>query len=199
MHATGLTVIGTGGLLINHAFSTTLENDLQRAEVVSLPVTLILLLLIFGSLVAAGLPLGVGGLTIVAGLAGTFGLSHFTDVSQYALNIVTLIGLAASIDYSLFVVNRYRDELASGSSREDALARTMATAGRAISFSGVAVAVSLSCMLFYQGTFLASMGAAGTMVIAAAVFYGLTFLPALLAVLGLGLCLHLHKNLWLFH
>ena len=184
VHATGLTVIGTGGLLINHAFSTTLENDLQRAEVVSLPVTLILLLLIFGSLVAAGLPLGVGGLTIVAGLAGTFGLSHFTDVSQYALNIATLIGLAASIDYSLFVVNRYRDELASGSSREDALARTMATAGRAISFSGVAVAVSLSCMLFYQGTFLASMGAAGTMVIAAAVFYGLTFLPALLAVLG---------------
>ena len=184
VHTNGLTVIGTGGVLINNAFSTTLENDLQRAEVVSLPVTLILLLLIFGSLVAAGLPLGVGGLTIIAGLAGTFQLSHFTDVSQYALNIVTLIGLAASIDYSLFVVNRYRDELASGSSREDALAKTMATAGRAITFSGVAVAVSLSCMLFYQGTFLASMGAAGTMVIAAAVFYGLTFLPALLAVLG---------------
>jgi RND superfamily putative drug exporter len=184
VHPSGLTVTGTGGVLINNAFSTTLETDLQRAEVVSLPVTLILLLLIFGSLVAAGLPLGVGVLTIVAGLAGTFLLSHFTDVSQYALNIVTLIGLAAAIDYSLFVVNRYRDELAAGSSREDALARTMATAGRAITFSGVAVAVSLSCMLFYQGTFLASMGAAGTMVIAAAVFYGLTFLPALLAVLG---------------
>ncbi|MDQ6712059.1 MAG: MMPL family transporter, partial [Candidatus Dormibacteraeota bacterium] len=184
VHGGELTVIGTGGVLINNAFSTTLENDLQRAEEVSLPVTLILLLLIFGSLVAAGLPLGVGGLTIVAGLAGTFQLSHFTDVSQYALNIVTLIGLAAAIDYSLFVVNRYRDELASGSSREDALATTMATAGRAITFSGVAVAVSLSCMLFYQGTFLASMGAAGTMVVAAAVFYGLTFLPALLAVLG---------------
>jgi len=184
VHTSALTVTGTGGILINHAFNTTLENDLQRAEAVSLPVTLILLLLIFGSLVAAGLPLGVGLLTIVAGLGGTFLLSHVTDVSQYALNIVTLIGLAAAIDYSLFVVNRYRDELASGSSREDALAKTMATAGRAISFSGLAVGVSLSAMLFYQGTFLASMGAAGAMVVAAAVFYGLTFLPALLAVLG---------------
>lgn len=184
LHASTLAVYGTGGPLINNAFNVTLESDLQRAEVVSLPVTLILLLVIFGSLVAAGLPLGVGVLTIVAGLAGTFLLSHFTDVSQYALNIVTLIGLAVAIDYSLFVVNRYRDELASGSSQEDALAKTMATAGRAITFSGVAVAVGLSAMLFYQGTFLASMGAAGAMVVAAAIFYGLTFLPALLAVLG---------------
>ena len=85
-----------------------------------------------------------GVVTTFAGLAGTFLLSHFTDVSQYALNIVTLIGLAAAIDYSLFVVNRYRDELAAGSSLKDALAQTMATAGRAITFSGVAVAVSLS-------------------------------------------------------
>jgi RND superfamily putative drug exporter len=120
----------------------------------------------------------------VAGVAGTFLLTRVTDVSQYALNVVTLIGLGVAIDYSLFVVNRFRDELAGGSSREEAISKTMATAGRAITFSGLTVAIGLSAMLFYQGTFLASMGAAGAIVVAAAVFYGLTFLPALLAVLG---------------
>jgi putative drug exporter of the RND superfamily len=182
--ASDLTVTGTGQVPINAAFNTTLESDLQRAEYVSLPIALILLLLIFGSVVAAGLPLGVGVLTILAGLAGTFLLTRVTDVSQYALNIVTLIGLGIAIDYSLFVVNRYREELAAGSNREDAISKTIATAGRAITFSGLAVAIGLSAMLFYQGTFLASMGAAGAIVVAAAVLYGLTFLPALLAVLG---------------
>jgi RND superfamily putative drug exporter len=180
----GLTVVGTGNVPINRDFSATLESDLARAETVTLPVTLILLLLIFGTVVAAGLPLGIGVCTIVGGLAGTFLLSRVTDVSQYALNIVTLIGLAVAIDYSLFIINRFRDELAAGKSRPDALAATMATAGRAITFSGLAVAVGLSAMLFYQGTFLASLGAAGAIVVGVAVFYGLTFLPALLAVLG---------------
>ncbi|HYM51106.1 MAG TPA: MMPL family transporter [Candidatus Limnocylindrales bacterium] len=184
LHPRGLSVVGTGNVPINRDFNTTLESDLQRAETVSLPLTLILLLLIFGTVVAAGLPLGIGVFTIVGGLAGTFLLSRFTDVSQYALNIVTMIGLAVAIDYSLFIVNRYRDELAAGKARPDALATTMSTAGRAITFSGLAVAVGLSAMLFYQGTFLASMGAAGAIVVAVAVFYGLTFLPALLAVLG---------------
>jgi RND superfamily putative drug exporter len=181
-----LTVVGTGFVAINEAFNKTLESDLQRAETVTLPLTLLLLLIIFASVVAAGLPLGVGVLTIVGGLAGTFFLNRFTDVSQYALNIVTLIGLGVSIDYSLFVVNRFRDELAKGASREDAVATTMATAGRAITFSGITVAVGLSAMLFFQGTFLASMGAAGAIVVAVAVVYGLTFLPALLSVLGPG-------------
>jgi RND superfamily putative drug exporter len=180
----GLTVVGTGNVPINRDFSATLESDLTRAETVTLPVTLILLLIIFGTVVAAGLPLAIGICTIVGGLAGTFLLSRVTDVSQYALNIVTLIGLAVAIDYSLFIVNRFRDELAAGKSRPDALATTMSTAGRAITFSGLAVAVGLSAMLFYQGTFLASLGAAGAIVVAVAVFYGLTFLPALLAVLG---------------
>jgi len=179
-----LTVTGTGFVPINQAFNTTLESDLQRAETVTLPVTLLLLVVIFASIVAAGLPLGVGILTIVGGLAGTFFLNRFTDVSQYALNIVTLIGLGVSIDYSLFIVNRFRDELAAGASREDAIATTIATAGRAITFSGVTVAVGLSAMLFFQGTFLASMGAAGAIVVAVAVIYGLTFLPALLSIIG---------------
>ena len=179
-----LTIWGTGFVPINQAFNSTLESDLSRAEYVSLPITLLLLILIFATVVAAGLPLGVGVLTIVGGLGAMFFLNRFTDVSQYATNIVTLIGLGVSIDYSLFVVNRFRDELAKGETREDALARAMATAGRAVTFSGLTAAVGISAMLFYQGTFMASMGAAGALVIGIAVLYGLTFLPAVLAILG---------------
>src|SRR3989441_1743639 len=165
-----LKVLATGQVPINLAFNTTLEQDLQRAEYVALPVTLLLLVLIFASIVAALLPISVGVLAIVGGVGGTLFLARFTDVSQYAINVVPLIGLGVAIDYSLFVVNRFRDELAAGSSREEALSKTMATAGRAITFSGLTVAIGLSAMLFYQGTFLASMGAAGAIVVAAAVF-----------------------------
>ena len=179
-----LKVYATGQVPINLAFNNTLEQDLQRAEYVALPITLILLVLIFASVVASLLPISVGILAIVGGVGGTLFLARFTDVSQYAINVVTLIGLGVAIDYSLFIVNRFRDELASGASREDAIATAMSTAGRAITFSGITVAVGLSAMLFFQGTFLASMGAAGAIVVAVAVVYGLTFLPALLSVLG---------------
>ena len=179
-----LSVEATGYLAINHDFNTILEGDLQRAEIVSLPLALILLLLVFGTVLAAMLPLGVGMLAVVGGIAATFALSHSTDVSQYALNIVTLIGLGVAIDYSLFIVNRFREELARGQSVDDAIARCMATAGRAITFSGLTVAIGLAGMFFYQGTFLASMGYAGALVVAIAVFYGLTFLPAVLSLLG---------------
>jgi RND superfamily putative drug exporter len=124
-------------------------------------------------------------LAVLGGVAGTFALSRVTDVSQYALNVVTLIGLGVAIDYSLFVVNRFREELRKpGMTVEAAIARSMATAGRAITFSGLTVAIGLSGMLFYEGTFLSSMGLAGAVVVAFAVLYGLTFLPALLCVLG---------------
>jgi len=179
-----LHVVVTGQVPINEAFNTTLEQDLQRAEYVALPITLLLLVLIFASIVAALLPISVGVLAIVGGVGGTLVLARFTDVSQYAINIVTLIGLGVAIDYSLFVVNRYRDELAAGASRAEAIATSMSTAGRSITFSGITVAVGLSAMVFFQGTFLASMGAAGAIVVAVAVFYGLTFLPALLSVMG---------------
>jgi putative drug exporter of the RND superfamily len=179
-----LKVLATGQVPLNLAFNNTLEQDLQRAEKFALPITLLLLVLIFASIVAALLPIGVGVLAIVGGVGGTLFLARLTDVSQYAINVVTLIGLGVAIDYSLFIVNRFRDELADGASREDAIARSMSTAGRAITFSGVTVAVGLSAMLFFQGTFLASMGAAGAIVVALAVIYGLTFLPALLSVMG---------------
>jgi RND superfamily putative drug exporter len=184
IHPGNLTMLATGGTLISQAFNKTLEGDLQRAEYLALPITLLMLVLIFASLIAASLPLGVGLLAIVGGVGGTLFLARFTDVSQYAINIITLIGLAVAIDYSLFVVNRFRDELAAGATREDAIAKSMSTAGRAITFSGITVAIGLSAMLFFQGTFLASMGAAGTIVVSIAVLYGLTFLPAVLGVLG---------------
>jgi putative drug exporter of the RND superfamily len=184
IHAAPLSVVATGQVPLNLAFNNTLEQDLQRAEKFALPITLLLLVLIFASIVAAILPIGVGVLAIVGGVGGTLFLARFTDVSQYAINVVTLIGLGVAIDYSLFIVNRFRDELAGGASREDAVAKSMSTAGRAITFSGVTVAVGLSAMLFFQGTFLASMGAAGAIVVALAVIYGLTFLPALLSVMG---------------
>ena len=184
VHSDTLRVYATGNLPINHELNKTLNADLSRAEVVSLPIALILLVLVFGTVVGALVPIGVGVLSIVGGIGGVFLLSGFTNVSPYALNIVTLVGLAAAIDYSLFIVARFREELARGLAVPDALGRAMATAGRAVMFSGITVAISLSGMLFFEGTVLSSLGIAGSIVLGLAVVYGLTFLPAVLAILG---------------
>jgi RND superfamily putative drug exporter len=178
-----LRIVATGGLAVQSDFDRLLDSDLQRAETLSLPLALIVLLLVFGTVVGALLPLGVGVLALVGGIAAAFLLSRFTDVSPYALNVVALIGLGVAIDYSLFILNRFREELARGATVDDALARTLATAGRAIAFSGVTVAIGLAGMLFYGNVF-SSLGITGGAVVAIAVFYALTFLPALLAVLG---------------
>ncbi len=182
VHPGPLHVVLTGNVPINSSFNKTLEADLQRAELVALPIALLLLVLIFRSAVAALLPVGVALVTIAGGVAATVILSNFVFVSQYAFNIVTLVGLGVSIDYSLMFVSRFREELAAGVSREDAVAKAMATAGRAVAFSGIAVAIGLSSLLFFQGTFLASMGVAGAMVVGLALLYALTVLPAGLAV-----------------
>jgi RND superfamily putative drug exporter len=179
-----LKVQATGILAINNGFNAVLFADLQRAEVVALPLALILLLIVFGAVVAALIPLGTGLLAVMSGVAGMFLLSHITSVSVYAQNVVTLIGLGVAIDYSLFVTSRFREEMRRGRSREDALSVAMSTSGRAVTFSGITVAIGLSGMLFYEGTFLPSMGLSGAIVVASAVFYGLTFLPALLSLLG---------------
>lgn len=179
-----LEITGTGQVPIESAINRTLDSDLRRAETLSLPITLILLVIIFGSVVAAGLPLAVGLLSIAGGVGGTFLLSHATTVSQYALNIVTLIGLGVSIDYSLFIVTRFREELATGATDEEALSTAVGTAGRAVAFSGMTVAIGLGALLLFPGTYLTSMGAAGMLVVAVAVFFALTFLPAMLSLLG---------------
>ena len=179
-----LNVQATGILAINHGFNEVLLTDLQRAEIVALPLALILLLVVFGTIVAALIPLGTGVLAVMSGIAGMFLLSRITNVSVYAQNVVTLIGLGVAIDYSLFVTSRFREEMRRGRSVEDSLAIAMSTSGRAVTFSGITVAIGLSGMLFFEGTFLPSMGLSGAVVVASAVLYGLTFLPALLGLLG---------------
>src|SRR5215471_17913223 len=179
-----LQVLGTGDLAINDAFSTQLGHDLSAASRTSLPITAILLLLVFGTVVAALLPLGVGALAVAGGFAGIFVLARFTDVSQYATDLTALIGLGVGIDYSLFIVSRYREQLARGSSPQESLEVAMATAGRSVVFSGLTVAIGLSGLLFYQGSYLATMGLGGAFAVAAAVIYAFTLLPALLAILG---------------
>jgi RND superfamily putative drug exporter len=180
----GLQTYVTGNLAINSDFNTYLSADLQRAELASIPLSVIFLLLVFGTLVAALLPVGVGGAAVVAGVAGTLLLARFTDVSTYAINIVTLVGLGVAIDYSLLIVNRFREELLGGATTEAAIERSIATAGRAVTFSGITVAIGLAGMLFYPGTFLVSMGVAGSIVVAMAVIFALTLLPSLLTLAG---------------
>lgn len=183
VHSGSLDVMATGNLPLNHDFTKTAAADLQRAEMVSLPLALLLLLVVFGSVAAAGMPFGVGILAVAGGYSGTVLLARVTDVSTYATNIVTMIGLGVAIDYSLFIVNRFREEI-NRRPVSEALPRTMATAGRTIMFSGLTVAIGLLGFLFFNLGDLRSLGVAGTIVVALSVFYGLTFLPALLAILG---------------
>ena len=179
-----LEVVATGRVAFLRDLDVTLEKDLLLAELVSLPLALFVLLAVFGSLVAAALPIAIGALAVLCGIGGVLLLSHVTDMAQYTVNITSLIGLGVAIDYSLFILSRYRDELAHGATVEQAVIRAVETSGRAVAFSGLAVMVGLSGLLFYWGSYLATMGVAGALVVALAVLFALSFLPALLAVLG---------------
>ena len=178
-----LRVTSTGALALHYDFTEITRRDVVRAELVILPVVPGLLLLVFGSVVAAAVPFGVGLLAVAGGMAGTFLLSKVIAVSLYAVNVITMIGLAVAIDYSLFIVSRHREEIRRRGG-EEALGRTMATAGSAILFSGLTVAVGLLGLYSLGLGNLGSIGLCGTLVVFFAVLYGLTFLPALLAVLG---------------
>src|SRR5213593_840136 len=183
VHSETLDVVSVGNVALNHDFTEVARKDLGRVEALILPVVAVLLLLVFGSVVAAALPLAVGALAMTGALATTLVLARWVSVSIYAPNIVSMIGLGVAIDYSLFVVSRFREEIRARSPVE-ALGRTVATAGRAILFSGLTVAIGLLGMLTLGLGNLGSMGWAGTSVVTLAVVYGLTTLPALLAVLG---------------
>ncbi len=159
------------------------ESDLQRAELFAFPIVAILLIFILRSLVAASLPLVMGVLSIVVALLGLRILTEFTDVSVFALNITILLGLGLSIDYAFLIVDRFRKELRTQDVPE-ALATTMSTAGKAVAFSGVAVAISMLGLLFFSMNFLQSMGLGGAIVTALAALGALTVLPAALAILG---------------
>ncbi|WP_242454415.1 MMPL family transporter [Bailinhaonella thermotolerans] len=158
--------------------------DLTRAELISLPLLLILLVVVFGSLVAAATPLVVGVVSIAGAMALLRGLTMVTDVSVFAINVVTMLGLGLAIDYSLFVVSRFREELRAGADVEKAVVVTMRTAGRTVAFSGLTVATSLCGLLFFPQMFLRSIGVGGAAVVVVAMLTALLVLPALLAVLG---------------
>jgi putative drug exporter of the RND superfamily len=160
------------------------ENDLALAEAIAIPVTLLLLVLVFRSIVAALMPLLVGIATIVGALFVLFVLTTFTNVSIFALNLVTALGLGLAIDYSLLIVNRFREERRNGLSVDDAVRITVRTAGRTVTFSGLTVAVSLSALLIFPLYFLRSFAYAGIGVIGFALLISVVALPAALALLG---------------
>jgi uncharacterized membrane protein YdfJ with MMPL/SSD domain len=177
-----LEILPFGPLALNHDFTQMVKADLRRAELVVLPIVLALLILVFGSVVAAMLPLLVGLLGVAAGFVATL-LAQVMPVSAYASNVVSMIGLGVAIDYSLFVVSRFRDEMRVAPP-EEALARAMATSGRTVLFSGLTVAIGLLGMILLRMGSVSTIGIASTIVVACAVAYSLTLLPALLAILG---------------
>ncbi|MEU0569684.1 MMPL family transporter [Nonomuraea sp. NPDC005983] len=158
--------------------------DLARAEAISTPVLLVLLVVVFGSLVAAGLPLLVGAVAVVGALVLLRLLTEVTEVSVFALNVVTMLGLGLAVDYSLFVLNAFRDEIGRGASTEQAVVRTMATAGRTVAFSGLSVATPLLGLLLFPQMFLRSIGLGAAVVVLVAMGAALVVLPAALSVLG---------------
>lgn len=165
---------------INHE----IESDLLLAEAIVVPLVLILLVFVFGSLVSAGLPILVGGLAIVGSLFVIFVVSSFTDTSIFAINLITGLGLGLGIDYSLLVVNRFREERGQGKSVEQAVVKTLQTAGKTVMFSGLTVAVVMVSMVFFPQYFLQSLAVAGFSAVTLAVLGAIIALPAVLAILG---------------
>jgi RND superfamily putative drug exporter len=180
----GVVVRAGGESMIFDAVGTRIQHDLSRAEMIVFPITFVLLVLVFGGVVAALLPLAIGGIAIVGTLLVLRILTIFTAVSVYSLNLTTGLGLGLAIDYGLFVVTRYREELARGASYEEAIIASSRTAGRTVAFSALAVALSLVALLVFPLFFLRSFGYAGIAVVAIAAFGAILVLPALLAVLG---------------
>jgi RND superfamily putative drug exporter len=174
-----------GGLAaIRDASQQTLAEDLRTAELIALPITLLILVLAFGGLVAAALPIVVALVAVIGTSAVLRALAAVTDVSIFAQNLTTALGLGLAIDYALFIVRRYREELARGAEPRDALAATLQSAGRTVVFSALTVGVSLAAMLVFPLYFLRSMAYAGISVVLIAATGAVVILPALLAVLG---------------
>lgn len=179
-----LTVYGYGAEVVGAAFTEQISQDIARAESVAITLSGILLVFVLGSLVAAGLPFLVGVGTILCSFLVLYLITLFADVSVFSINLVTGLGLALGIDYSLLIINRFREELGAGKSPQDAVAATVNSAGKTVFVSGITVAVALSALLFYPQYFLRSFGYAGISVSLLAVLGSLTAIPALLAILG---------------
>jgi putative drug exporter of the RND superfamily len=177
--------VGVGGWAeVFRQAGDTVEKDLQRAEIITLPVVLVLLVLVFGSVVAASLPLAVGAIAVLGTFLVLQILTGATDVSVYAINMTTAMSLGLAIDYSLFIVSRYREEMRNGMDPHDAVVESVRTAGRTVVFSGLTVGVSLAALMVFPLIFLRSFAYAGIAVVTIAVAGAVITLPALLAVLG---------------
>jgi trehalose monomycolate/heme transporter len=184
LDAPGLTTQVGGGLAIDRDINDRVSSDIARAETISMPILLVLLVVIFGSVAAASLPLAIGVTAILGAFTALRAITYATDVSIFAVNLVTIMGLGLAIDYGLFMVSRFREEIRRQPTVEAALSRTMATAGRTVAVSGITVAVSLAGLLIFPQVFLRSMGFGGIAAVLIAMIAALTLLPALLGMLG---------------
>ena len=184
LSAPGLETQIGGNAVVNVDINDRVSSDIARAETISMPILAVLLIIIFGSFAAASLPLAIGVTAILGAFTALRAFALFTDVSIFAVNIVTITGLGLAIDYGLFMVSRFREEIRRQPDVETALARTMATAGRTVAVSGITVAISVAGLLIFPQVFLRSMGFGGMSAVLIAMLAALTLLPALLAMLG---------------
>lgn len=174
-----------GNPAANQEINTQVSEDIEKAEILTFPILTVLLILIFGSLIAAALPLAIGGMAILGAFLILRVLTNFTDISVFASSVVSILGLGLAIDYSLFIVSRFREELKRFDGNvQSALTKTMQTAGRTVLFSGLTVSISLLSLLVFPQMFLRSMGLGGTAAVVVAMVASLTVLPAILALLG---------------
>jgi RND superfamily putative drug exporter len=174
----------SGDAVFANAINGRIQDDLKLSEAISIPITFILLVLVFGALVASAMPLIIGVTAILGTFFGLYLLTLVTDISVFALNLTTGLGLGLGIDYALLIVNRFREELRRGISREDAIVNTMKSAGKTVFYSGLTVVLTLLSLAFFPMNFLKSMGYAGAIVVLLAVVGALVPLPALLMMLG---------------
>ena len=177
-------VLVTGSLIIDTDFDRMLKDDQIRAEIIGIPLSLIILLFVFRTVVASLLPMAVALCMFPMATGLSYFISSWFSMTQYSVSMITLIGLAVSIDYSLFMISRFREELGKGQDVEGAIATMMATAGRAILFSGATVAVGLCTLFYFTATHMPSMGMGAFLAVLGALIYSLTLLPALLSVVG---------------
>jgi uncharacterized membrane protein YdfJ with MMPL/SSD domain len=180
----GIEMIITGVPVLQQQFNTAIEHDLLQAELISLPVALVILLVVFGTVVGAALPLLIAGMALGTAFAAIALVASQMEMSIFVTNIATMIGLALAIDYSLFMVSRFREELRAGRSVEHAIERMMETVGKAVAVSGIAVAIGMTSLIVFAAPALRSMGIGGVLVVVSTLVFGLTALPALLAMLG---------------
>ena len=180
----GLKLYSGGVSVIGHALTEKISNDLKIAEAISIPASFILMLFVFGAFLASAMPLVVGIAAILGAFLILYLFTLFTDVSIYALNLTTGMGLGLGIDYALLIVNRFREELHRGKSVEDSIVTTLATAGKTVFYSGLTVFVTLLSLTFFPLPFLKSFGYAGISVVALAVAGALFGLPPILATIG---------------